>query len=180
MRVHNITTYASYPDHPIPSGPWDCQAHFRAAKPGTVLRLTSTPEAPNGFVRVAPNARAMMEAVAKQPLVVYFAIADEEVGGTGHPAGAFWMYYQGGAYTAGRCGRSPNHAMLIVGYDTTASPPVWIVRNRWESDRRATSARGDRQAVRLACWHAGNRAAGLLPWIGRFCRAGCWAGTTPC
>jgi len=41
-----------------------------------------------------------------------------------------WQNYYGGVMS--NCyGTSLDHAVLIVGYDITASPPYWIVKNQW-------------------------------------------------
>jgi len=46
-----------------------------------------------------------------------------------------WNDYNGGVYTA-KCSGSYNsldHCVQLVGYDTTASTPYWIVKNSWGS-----------------------------------------------
>ena len=36
-----------------------------------------------------------------------------------------------GIIRAGDCGDSLDHAIQIVGYDASSTPPAWIVRNSW-------------------------------------------------
>jgi len=45
-----------------------------------------------------------------------------------------WNDYGGGVMSASQCGNSIDHCVLAVGYDTTANPPYWIVRNSWGTD----------------------------------------------
>jgi len=42
-----------------------------------------------------------------------------------------WYLYQGGVITSDQCGSSIDHCVQLVGYDSTASPAYWIVRNSW-------------------------------------------------
>lgn len=74
-----------------------------------------------------------------QPVLVGMYVGDD----SGFP------FYGGGTYGASSCTYPPgprapvgaptsptatvqiNHAVLVVGYDTTASPPYWIVKNSW-------------------------------------------------
>ena len=42
--------------------------------------------------------------------------------------------YTGGILTAASCQSDPNyldHAIQVIGYDTTGAVPYWIVRNSW-------------------------------------------------
>jgi len=43
-----------------------------------------------------------------------------------------WQDYQSGVLTAAECGDSLDHCVQLVGYDSTASTPYWIVRNSWD------------------------------------------------
>jgi len=45
-----------------------------------------------------------------------------------------WSSYQGGVMTADNCGDGIDHCVQLVGYDSTASTPYWIVRNSWGTD----------------------------------------------
>ena len=55
--------------------------------------------------------------------------------------------YTGGVMTASECGKLLNHCVQIVGYNTTASTPYWIVRNSvrcapydmWHANRHSIS-----------------------------------------
>jgi C1A family cysteine protease len=43
-----------------------------------------------------------------------------------------FMYYDGGVVTLAECPNNGlDHAILIVGYNTDATPPYWIVKNSW-------------------------------------------------
>lgn len=39
--------------------------------------------------------------------------------------------YSGGVITSPLCGQKLDHSVTIVGYNATAQPPYWIVRNTW-------------------------------------------------
>lgn len=46
-----------------------------------------------------------------------------------------WSSYTGGVYPASECDPTNiNHCVLAVGYNTTANPPYWIIRNSWGED----------------------------------------------
>jgi len=45
-----------------------------------------------------------------------------------------WSSYSGGVVTPSQCGRSVDHCVQLVGYDTTKTPNYWIVRNSWGTD----------------------------------------------
>ena len=49
-----------------------------------------------------------------------------------------WDYYQGGVMTAKACGSMSDdaldHGVQLVGFNTIANPPYWIVRNQWSID----------------------------------------------
>ncbi|KAG2500787.1 hypothetical protein HYH03_001549 [Edaphochlamys debaryana] len=57
--------------------------------------------------------------VAVAPTVIYFC-TDKA-----------WHLYSGGVYSSSSCGSCVNHAMVVVGYDITASQPYWLIRNSW-------------------------------------------------
>jgi len=60
-----------------------------------------------------------MAAVAVRPMTVAVE-ADQAV----------WQSYKSGIVTS-NCGTTLNHAVNIVGYNTTTTPDYWIVRNSW-------------------------------------------------
>jgi len=49
-----------------------------------------------------------------------------------------WGSYTGGVFTATQCGSSAansiDHAVQLVGFNSGANPPYWIVRNSWSTD----------------------------------------------
>ena len=74
----------------------------------------------SSYTDVSPNnPTALQNAVAQQPI----SIAVDA-------AGTQWQLYKSGTITK-NCGTSLDHGVLIVGYDTTASPPFWTVKNSW-------------------------------------------------
>ncbi|KAG2422855.1 hypothetical protein HXX76_011669 [Chlamydomonas incerta] len=67
---------------------------------------------------VPPYERAVMQALANQPVVAVVHASPE------------WYGYDGDGYFMGNCSSNPtkaNHAVLIVGY----TPTAWILRNSW-------------------------------------------------
>jgi C1A family cysteine protease len=42
-----------------------------------------------------------------------------------------WSNYRSGVMRSNQCGRGIDHCVQLVGYDATANPPYWIVRNSW-------------------------------------------------
>ena len=65
------------------------------------------------------NPTALQNAVAQQPVSIAVE-ADQSA----------WQLYKSGVVTK-NCGTNLDHGVLIVGYDTTANPPYWIVKNSW-------------------------------------------------
>jgi cathepsin F len=45
-----------------------------------------------------------------------------------------WSFYSGGVVTPNNCGRSVDHCVQLIGYDSTKAPGYWIVRNSWGTD----------------------------------------------
>jgi len=45
-----------------------------------------------------------------------------------------WSFYSGGIVTHNNCGRSVDHCVQMIGYDTTGATPYWILRNSWGTD----------------------------------------------
>jgi len=42
-----------------------------------------------------------------------------------------WFSYSGGVFRASQCSTGIDHCVLAIGYDTTANPPYWLIRNSW-------------------------------------------------
>jgi len=42
-----------------------------------------------------------------------------------------WQHYKSGVMTRAQCGTSLDHCVQIEGYNTSANPPYWNVRNSW-------------------------------------------------
>ncbi|KAI3435022.1 hypothetical protein D9Q98_003074 [Chlorella vulgaris] len=74
----------------------------------------------------ARSATALMQAVARQPVMFYFAVND-----------AFSSGLDIGIFRQG-CNSQLNHAMLLVGYNQGSGPgkadAYWIVKNSWGTD----------------------------------------------
>ena len=66
---------------------------------------------------------AMESACAQQPVSIAIE-ADKLV----------FQLYNNGVLTSSGCGTSLDHGVLMVGYDTTASTPYYIVKNSWGAD----------------------------------------------
>jgi hypothetical protein len=65
------------------------------------------------------NPTALQTAVVQQPISIAVE-ADQSA----------WQLYKSGTVT-GNCGTNLDHAVLIVGYNTSGSTPYWIVKNSW-------------------------------------------------
>mmetsp|Transcript_161232 Transcript_161232/g.391516 ORF Transcript_161232/g.391516 Transcript_161232/m.391516 type:complete len:500 (+) Transcript_161232:126-1625(+) len=76
-----------------------------------------------GYRDVSPDdERAMMEAVAQQPVSVGIEAKHRS-----------FHFYKTGVY-AYNCGVHPNHGVLLVGYGVQGSAPYWLLRNSWGAD----------------------------------------------
>jgi len=40
-----------------------------------------------------------------------------------------WQHYRSGVMRSNQCGRKIDHCVQLIGYDATANPPYWMVRN---------------------------------------------------
>lgn len=65
---------------------------------------------------------ALMSAVIKQPVTVAIQ-ADEPV----------IQWYMSGVIPKSQCGKSINHAVLLVGYGVWNGVNYWLVKNSWSS-----------------------------------------------
>jgi xylem cysteine proteinase len=74
----------------------------------------------SGYARVAANNEAALTAVlANQPVGI-----DIDVGGG-------FRSYKGGVFADPACGTAICHAVALVGYNTTAATPYYILKNSW-------------------------------------------------
>lgn len=48
-------------------------------------------------------------------------------------AGHSWQHYSKGILRSTQCGKTQNHAVLLVGYDYTGPVPFYIIKNSWGS-----------------------------------------------
>lgn len=85
----------------------------------TTLQMKTAAKISNFVYVQSGSSSAMLNAVASRPISVAVQ-ADQPV----------WQLYTGGVVTS-NCGTNLNHAVNIVGYNTTTNPPFWIVRNSW-------------------------------------------------
>lgn len=66
--------------------------------------------------------KAMMEAVAKQPVAIAIKADSPSM-----------FFYKGGIITDTSCSAAVNHAVVIVGYGTDAATgkDYWLIKNTW-------------------------------------------------
>merc|ERR1711957_259678 len=106
----------------------DLRAELESAYPYTGVDGTckysaskSTGIKTTGYKSVAANTTSMISAANNGPLAVAINASSY----------AFQTYKSG--VLSGECSTSCNHAVTLVGYNTDASTPYWIVRNPWGS-----------------------------------------------
>lgn len=89
---------------------------------GKVSVMTTSPGPYTNVSPVVGNATSaqMMSATEVKPQSVSIE-ADSFV----------FQTYSSGVLTSANCGTSTDHAVVVSGYDNTASTPYWIVRNSW-------------------------------------------------
>ncbi|CAG9313006.1 unnamed protein product [Blepharisma stoltei] len=104
---YGLTTEAIYP-YSAKSG--QCQTSLESQATATISSYSIVP---------ANNPKALMQAVLTKPVSVAVQ-ADQTL----------WQHYTGGIVTSD-CGTNLDHAVLIVGFDTTSHPGNWIVKNSW-------------------------------------------------
>lgn len=102
-----LTTEANYPYTAKNGSCQDAKVKQAVARISTYHNVT--PDSSN----------ALLAAVANQPVSVAVE-ADQSA----------WQLYTGGIVTS-NCGTKLDHGVLIVGYNTSNSPPYWIVKNSW-------------------------------------------------
>jgi len=74
----------------------------------------------NAGTHVSENESAIMSALDKMPVSVAIE-ADTYT----------FQTYSSGVITSSRCGTYLDHAVAAVGYNSSANPPYYIVRNSW-------------------------------------------------
>jgi len=57
-----------------------------------------------------------------------------------------WSQYRGGVMKSTQCGRGIDHCVQLVGYDASANPPYWLVRNSWGTGW------GEQGYIKLEMW----------------------------
>jgi len=99
------------------------KAYPYTAQDGTCQSKGKPPGATiSSFTDVAPSDNdALHTAVAQQPVSI--AIEADQDG---------FQFYSSGVFS-GDCGDALDHGVLVVGYNQTASPAYWIVKNSWGS-----------------------------------------------
>ena len=109
-QTHGLTTDLIYPYTGV------TQACNQAEANQTVTNITKSVDIPTG------ESGLLINAIAASPV-----IAEVEV------QNYVWQFYYSGVIT-GFCGNNISHFVLIVGYDTTANPEYYIVKNSWGHD----------------------------------------------
>jgi xylem cysteine proteinase len=79
---------------------------------------------PTGFTDVPQNDQDQLAAAIVQQPISVAVEADTDV----------FQGYTGGVITSSACGTQLDHGILAVGYDTTASPAYFNVKNSWGGD----------------------------------------------
>jgi len=74
-----------------------------------------------GSISVSGNPTSMMSALKGGPMSVSINASSQ----------GFQTYKSG--VLSGSCSTSTNHSVALVGYETSAKTPYWIVRNSWGS-----------------------------------------------
>lgn len=74
----------------------------------------------SGCSMVGRTTSALTEALRSQPVSVAFYVQQD------------FMSYSGGVYKPWLCWGQPNHAVLAVGFDLSASTPYYKVKNSWD------------------------------------------------
>jgi C1A family cysteine protease len=81
---------------------------------------------------VAASISSYTDVTPKSMAALQAAVAQQPVSIAVDAAGIQWQLYKSGTITTA-CGTSLDHGVLAVGYDTTASPNFWIVKNSWST-----------------------------------------------
>jgi len=107
IKAGGQDTEASYPYHAVNQA---CQF-----KPADVeVKITS-------YKRITGEANMLDATATVSPLSICVDAAQ-------------WQFYNSGVMTPSQCGTSLDHCVQIAGYDTSANPPYWNVRNSWGTD----------------------------------------------
>jgi cathepsin F/cysteine peptidase B len=116
-------------------GGWPYKAMNYVAKAGGIDSETSYKyEARNGACRFQPSAVVAKvkgyKAIPKAEASIRDALTTTAPFSICVDANK-WSSYRGGVMRSTQCGTSIDHCVQLVGYDSTASVPFWIVRNSW-------------------------------------------------
>nr|QCG74717.1 cathepsin [Lethenteron camtschaticum] len=76
------------------------------------------------FVEPSSNEEVLRQAVASVGPIAIAMNADLDT----------FKHYKSGLFNEPSCDKSPNHAMLVVGYGTLSGNDFWIVKNSWGED----------------------------------------------
>jgi cathepsin L len=99
----------------------ESQYPYTAADGKCKYNVADTKFRNQGYSNVTKNSEtAMQAAIQNQPLSICVE-ADQSV----------FQLYTSGVITSASCGTALDHAILAVGYNNTAKPAYWIVKNSW-------------------------------------------------
>ncbi|CAI2376147.1 unnamed protein product [Moneuplotes crassus] len=103
MRTHKFCTLSSY--------------KYTGIK-GQCKTKCSPTISDKGYTKVKNNESSMHKALQQGPISIAVDATT-------------WKTYRGGVMTASQCGKKPNHAVVLVGYEPQEN--AWIIRNSWGS-----------------------------------------------
>ncbi|XP_042216942.1 digestive cysteine proteinase 2-like isoform X1 [Homarus americanus] len=109
-----IDTEAGYPDQPSVSQRNDGTCHYTEEAIGAQC---------TGYVQIEEFSESELQKAVRDVGPVSVEVDASQMS---------FQFYSSGVYYDPKCmSRSPNHAMLTVGYGTTGDQDYWIVKNSW-------------------------------------------------